>query len=49
MSPSKALDRNVMLLTQTSQTEYEKLCKLEVLGLRDTPDHDQSSVHSKRD
>ena len=32
MSPGKEFDRNVMLLTQTSQTEYEELCKLDVLG-----------------
>ena len=35
MLPGKEFYRNVMLLTQTSQTEYEELCKLDVLGLRD--------------
>ena len=44
MSPGKEFDKNIMLLTQTSQTDFENLCRLDVLGLRDTPDHDQSSV-----
>ena len=33
-----------MLLTQTSQSNYEDLCRLDVLGLRDIADHDQSMV-----
>ena len=33
-----------MLLTQTSQSDYENLCRLDVLGLRDVTDHDQSIV-----
>ena len=31
-----------MLLTQTSQTEYEELCKLDVLGLCDPRDQSQA-------
>ena len=44
MSPGKEFDKNIMLLTQTSQTDFEELCRLDVLGLRDMPDHDQSLV-----
>ena len=44
MSPGKEFDKNTMLFTQTSQTSYEELCKLDVLGLRDMADHDQSMV-----
>ena len=33
-----------MLLTQTRQTEYEELCKLDVLGLRDPRDQSQAVV-----
>ena len=38
------LCRPVRLLTQTSQTKYEELCKLDVLGLRDPRDHSQAVV-----
>ena len=44
MSPGKEFDKNTMLLTQTSQSNYEDLCRLDVLGLRDIADHDQSMV-----
>ena len=44
MSPGKEFDKNIMLLTQTSQSDYENLCRLDVLGLRDVADHDQSIV-----
>ena len=44
MSPDKEFDRNVMLLTQTSQTKYEELCKLDVLGLRDPRNQSQAVV-----
>ena len=44
MSPGREFDKNTMLFTQTSQTSYEELCKLDVLGLRDMADHDQSMV-----
>ena len=33
-----------MLLTQTSQNNYEDLCKLDVLGWRDMADHSQAVV-----
>ncbi|XP_068723318.1 uncharacterized protein [Montipora capricornis] len=44
MSPGKEFDRNVMLLTQTSQKEYEELCKLDVLGLHNPRDQSQEVV-----
>ena len=36
-----------MLLTQTSQTDYEELCRLDVLGLADSSEHDQLAVYSE--
>jgi len=47
MSPGKELDKNIMLLTQTSQSDYEELCKLDFLGLRDMADHDQTMVYEE--
>ena len=44
MSPGTEFDKNTMLLTQTSQSNYEELWRLDVLGLRDMPEHDQSMV-----
>ena len=47
MSPGSEFDHNMMLLTQTSQSDYEDLCRLDILGLADTPEHDQSMVHAE--
>lgn len=47
MSPGSEFDHNTMLLTQTSQNDYEDLCRLDILGLADTPEHDQSMVHAE--
>ena len=47
MSPGVELNHNTMLLTQTSQKDYEELCHLYILGLADTTEHDQSAVYSK--
>ena len=47
MSPGKEFDHSKMLLTQTSQADYEDLCRLDVLGLEDTPEHDQYAVHAE--
>ena len=44
MSPGQEFEKNVMLLTQTTHTDYEELCKLDVLGLRDAADQDQTVV-----
>ena len=47
MSSGKELDHSKMLLTQTSNTDYEDLCRLDILGLEDTPEHDQQTVHAE--
>ena len=47
MSPGQEFDRNAMMLTQTSQLEYEELCRLDVLGLADSPPYDQQAVYSE--
>ena len=47
MSPGQEFDRNAMMLTQTSQLDYEELCRLDVLGLADSPPYDQQAVYSE--
>ena len=47
MSPGNEFDRRTMLLTQTSQLDYEQLCRLDVMGLEDSSEHDQKIVHSE--
>ena len=47
MSPGKEFDQATMLLTQTSYADYEELCRLDVLGLEDVPEHDQYAVHAE--
>ena len=47
MSPGKEVDLSNMFLTQTAATDYEELCKLDVLGLRDKPSADQSDVYEE--
>ncbi len=47
MSPGVELNHNTMLLTQTSQKDYEDLCRLGVLGLADGAEHDQSLAYSE--
>ena len=48
MSPGKEpLDITNMLLTQTSCVDYEELCRLDVLGLSDTPTDDQRNVYTE--
>jgi transposase InsO family protein len=47
MSPGVEFDKTTMLLTQTSQADFEKLCRLDVLGLADTSEHDQSTVYEE--
>ncbi|XP_028408717.1 uncharacterized protein LOC114531281 [Dendronephthya gigantea] len=45
MSPGVEFDRNTMLLTQTAHSDFERLCRLDVLGLADTTENDQSVVY----
>ena len=47
MLPGQEFDPNRMMLTQTSQTDYEELCHLDVLGLADSSEHDQLAVYFK--
>ena len=47
MSPGQEYDHNRMLLTQTSQTDYEELCRLDILGLADSHEHDQRAVYDE--
>ena len=47
MSPGQEFDRNVMMLTQTSQLDYEELCRLDVSGLADSPPYNQQAVYGE--
>ena len=40
LSPGTELDLSNMFLTQTSAIDFEELCKLDVLGLKDNPSGD---------
>jgi hypothetical protein len=44
MSPGIDFDRSTMLLTQTAHSDFESLCRLDVLGLADTMENDQNAV-----
>ena len=45
--PGKEMDLSNMLLTQTAAADYERLCRLDVLGLKDSPLGDQDIVHEE--
>ena len=47
MSPGNELDEATIMLTQTSQSDYEALCRLDVLGLEDKSEHDQCAVYDE--
>lgn len=47
MSPGRDIDHTNMLLTQTSHVDYEELCRLDVMGLQDVPEHDQRAVYAE--
>ncbi|KAK3716737.1 hypothetical protein QZH41_006308 [Actinostola sp. cb2023] len=46
-SGTEPVDLSTMLMTQTSHVDYEELCRLDVLGLQDTPTNDQGSVYEE--
>ena len=45
VSPGRETDHANMLLTQTNHVDYEELCRLDVSGLEDSPEHDQQAVY----
>ena len=47
ISSGKEAPLNNMLLTQTAQGDYEELCQVDILGLKDTPIGDQQAVHAQ--
>ena len=47
MSPGKEVDLSTMFFTQTSSADYERLCRLEVLGLADSSVGDQNQVYAE--
>ena len=44
MSPGAEFDKGTMLFTQTSRADFEDLCRLDILGLADTPEN-QDTVY----
>ena len=47
MSPGTEIDHTNMLRTETSHVDYTELCRLGVLGLEDTPEHDQRTIYAE--
>ena len=47
LAQGKELDYSAMFFAQTSQSDYEELCRLDVLGLADKPENDQSEIYSE--
>ena len=47
LAQGKELDYSAMFLAQTSQTDYEELCRLDALGLADKPENHQSEVYTE--
>ena len=47
MSSGAEMDIENMFLTSTSVADYEELCRLDVLGLKDTSIGDQRVVHQE--
>ena len=47
VSPGQGVDLSQMFLTQTSSVDYEELCRMDVLGLADTPVGDQEAVYEE--
>ena len=47
ISPCKDIDLGSILFTQTSNVDYEYLCRLDVLGLKDTPPGSQENVYEE--
>ena len=47
MSPGKEVNVNELFLTQTSSADYEKLCRLDVLGLEDSSTGDQMVIYDE--
>ena len=47
MSPGKEVDLSNTFLTQTAATDYEKVCKPNVLGFPDKPSADKSDVYKE--
>ena len=45
LSPGVEFDGKKMMLTQTSQVDFDQLCRLDVLGLADSSENNQSLVH----
>lgn len=46
-SPGREIDTTSILLTQTSRVDHEELCKINVLGLTDSPSGDQGVVYDE--
>mgnify|MGYP002803522331 CR=1 FL=1 len=43
----KEIDYTALLLAQTNQQDYEQLCRLDALGVADSPEHDRTDVYKE--
>ncbi|XP_028413673.1 uncharacterized protein LOC114536529 [Dendronephthya gigantea] len=47
LSPGTEFEKTKMLMTQTSQVDFDKLCRLDVLGIADSAENDQLPVYQE--
>lgn len=47
MSPGKEVNLSEMFITQTAAADLENLCRLDVLGLEDSPTGDQDTIYKE--
>ena len=47
IAKGREIDYTALLLAQTNQSDYEQLCRLDVLGLEDRPENDQEKVYAE--
>ena len=47
IAKGREIDYTALLLAQTNQSDYEQLCRLDVLGLVDRPENDQETVYAE--
>lgn len=47
ISPRQEVDLDHMFLIQTSKSDYEELCRMDVLGIADSSEGDQQEVYSE--
>ena len=47
IAKGREINYTALLLAQTNQSDYEQLCRLDVLGLEDRLENDQETVYAE--